>query len=234
MAYIFSKDGSGIWNQRAYLNPISKSFGDGGVSIKGNTAIVGNPPFMQTVGGSVYIYTRDGNNIWTEQTQLSASDGVTSIGYSVSIDGDTVIVGARNNLSGNVPCRESAFIFVRDQGNNWMQRDKLVGIDALGECERGNFGKSVAIDQNAVIIGARSHREPDWFSGTKTGAAYIFVKDQSDNWSQHAMLLDPERTTNDFLFGSSVDVNRGTAIVGQTIEYSNSNSPPVFLWGWKI
>ena len=45
--------------------------------------------------GSAYVYVRS-NGVWSEQQKLTASDGAASdyFGYSVSIDGDTAVIGA--------------------------------------------------------------------------------------------------------------------------------------------
>ena len=50
--------------------------------------------------GSAYVYTRDtagdlASN-WTQVAKLTADDGAASdeFGYSVSIDGDTMVIGA--------------------------------------------------------------------------------------------------------------------------------------------
>ena len=75
----------------------SDSFGYSvSISSDGNTAIVGAYG-DDGYRGSAYIYTRSGST-WTQQTKLTASDGVANdyFGYSVSIssDGNTAIVGA--------------------------------------------------------------------------------------------------------------------------------------------
>ena len=45
--------------------------------------------------GSAYVYVRS-NGVWSEQQKLTASDGAEMIGLaiSVSIDGDTAVIGA--------------------------------------------------------------------------------------------------------------------------------------------
>ena len=45
--------------------------------------------------GSAYVYVRS-NGVWSEQAKLTASDGAEDdyFGISVSIDGDTAVIGA--------------------------------------------------------------------------------------------------------------------------------------------
>ncbi len=68
------------------------------VSINGDRAIVGSwrDDDNDFNSGSAYVYELDGNGNWVE-TKLVASDGAPDdvFGYSVSIDGDRAIVGAR-------------------------------------------------------------------------------------------------------------------------------------------
>ena len=76
------------------------SFGDS-VSISGNTVVVGAPD--ATIGsnsqqGAAYVFTESGSG-WANMTQtakLTASDGAAgdAFGISVSISGNTVVVGA--------------------------------------------------------------------------------------------------------------------------------------------
>jgi hypothetical protein len=48
--------------------------------------------------GSVYVYQPDGNGVYIE-TKLNASEGAEFdlFGYSVAVDGDTIVVGARSD-----------------------------------------------------------------------------------------------------------------------------------------
>ena len=47
------------------------------------------------------MYVRS-NGVWSEQQKLTASDGAQddSFGYSVSIDGDTAVIGAYDDDNG--------------------------------------------------------------------------------------------------------------------------------------
>ena len=88
----------GVWTQQRKLTASDgtgwENFGFS-VSISGNYAIVGarNGDNNGSNSGSVYIYEL---GTWTEQ-KLTASDGASGdeFGYSVSIDGNYAIVGAR-------------------------------------------------------------------------------------------------------------------------------------------
>ena len=66
--------------------------------MSGDTAVVGAQPANDDNGsnsGSAYVFVRTGST-WTEEAKLTASDGAAEdfFGYSVSVSGDTAVVGA--------------------------------------------------------------------------------------------------------------------------------------------
>jgi len=100
-----------------------------------------------------------------EFAKLTASDAAASdqFGQSVSISGDSAIVGATlNDGSG------SAYIFEKVAGI-WTQVAKFTASDAVGS---EFFGVSVSISGDTAIVGAFFDDD----LGFATGSAYIFVK----------------------------------------------------------
>ena len=110
--------------------------------------------------GSAYVFTRDTAGDlasgWTQVAKLTADDGAADdrFGISVSIDGDTVVIGAhadddKGSQSG------SAYVFTRDTAGDlasgWTQVAKLTADDGAADDE---FGISVSIDGDTVVIGA--------------------------------------------------------------------------------
>jgi len=139
------------------------------VSISGDTAIVGahGKDDKGSLSGGAYVFVRDGTT-WSEQQKLTASDGTVNdyFSYSVSISGDTAIVGAhgdddRGSGSG------SAYVFVR-HGTTWSEQQKLRASDGAGS---DYFGSSVSISGDAVIVGAYADDDNVFDSGS----AYVFA-----------------------------------------------------------
>ena len=105
-AYIFVNDGNGNWSQQAKLTADDASedgyFGYS-VSLNGDHAVVGayydddNGSFS----GSAYIFVNNHNGSWSQQAKLTANDGDVgdTFGYSVSINGDHAVVGARTRTT---------------------------------------------------------------------------------------------------------------------------------------
>lgn len=194
------------------------------VSISGNTANVGAP---NTDGagqnsGSTYVFVRTGTT-WMQQTELVAADAADgdNFGGSVSLDGDTAIVGAlRDDDAGSES--GSAYVFVRS-GSTWSQQVKLTASDAAaGE----RFGVSVDVQGDTAIIGA----DLDTGAVAASGSAYVFTRTGSV-WSQQAKVGASDAASADY-FGVSVAIHGTTAVVGAWLDDdagSASGSAYVFI-----
>jgi len=109
----------------------------------------------------------DGTN-WAQEAKLVADDAAAGneFGYSVSISGDTAVVGARGdddngNFSG------SAYVFVFDGTAAWTQEAKLIPSDGA---TFDLFAESVSVSGGAVVVGARGDDD----NGGGSGSAYAF------------------------------------------------------------
>ena len=83
------------------------------VAVSGDTAVIG--AYLDDDGGSssgsAYVFTRSGG-VWSEQQKLTASDAAASdsFGYSVSVSGDTAVIGAYLDDDGG-SASGSAYVF---------------------------------------------------------------------------------------------------------------------------
>ena len=168
-AYIFKRDGTPWIEQQKLLandGAPDDQFGYS-VSISGNYALIG-APYNEDIGyntGAAYIFVRDGNT-WTEQQKLTAQDGGSNDSFEISVDisGDHVIIGALDDYNGTNS--GSAYIFTRDE-TSWIEQRKLTASD--GERDN-NFGRSVCISGDSIIVGANTDDD----NGNNSGSAYIF------------------------------------------------------------
>ncbi|NOZ37308.1 MAG: hypothetical protein GXP11_04425, partial [Gammaproteobacteria bacterium] len=188
------------------------------VSISGNTAIIGAKDDDNSNGtdsGSAYVFVRDpATGSWTQQQKLLASDGTINdwFGRSVSISGDTAIVGAAETNDVG-----SAYVFVRNPATGvWTEQQKLTASDAY---LWDSFGVSVSISGDTAIIGASGD---DYTGGLGSyGAVYVFARNPSTGvWTEQQKLLASDGAAVD-QFGWSVSISGGTLIAG-TI-YHNDN-----------
>jgi hypothetical protein len=91
------------WVQHSHLfadDGSSKDWFGTSVAISGDTVVVGafqdNLSDSQNDAGSAYVFIRAGDSMWSQQDHLVADDAAAndSFGWSVAIDGDTIVVGA--------------------------------------------------------------------------------------------------------------------------------------------
>jgi hypothetical protein len=210
-AYVFTRSGT-TWSQQAELTAsdgaASDSFGYA-VAIDGNTAVVGAPwdNVGATIGqGSAYVFTRSGI-IWSEQQKLTASDGATTdyFGWSVSVSGETAMVGAPYDDVGAYVNQGSAYVYARS-GTTWSEQQKLTASD--GSSGRA-FGCSVAIAGDTAVAGAYHDIVG---ANADQGSAYVFVR-SGTTWSEQQKLTAADGHSGD-LFGCSVALSGDTAVVG--------------------
>ena len=112
---------------------------------------------------------------WTQVAKLTADDGAADdyFGYSVSIDGDTVVIGAHHDDDKGTNSG-SAYVFTRDTAGDlasgWTQVAKLTADDGAADDE---FGISVSIDGDTMVIGALRGRCDT--AGPRTCSPYTFL-----------------------------------------------------------
>ncbi len=176
-AYVFQKV-AGTWTQVAKLTASDAAAGDHfgeSVSISDDTAIVG-AHFDDDVpndSGSAYVFVKPGGG-WsgslTEDAKLTASDAAADdrFGLSVSISGDTAIVGAL--LDDDVPSGSgSAYVFVKP-GGGWADANEDAKLTASDAAALDAFGHSVSISGDTAIVGANGDDD----GGESSGSAYVF------------------------------------------------------------
>ncbi len=203
-AYVFKRSGTS-WVQEAKLTASDAAEGDWfgfSVSVSGDTAVIG--ALVDDDGGrdsgSAYVFKRSGTS-WVQEAKLRASDAGANdqFGFSVSVDGDRVVIGAYGYDDGG----GWAYVFKRS-GTNWVQEAKLTASDA-GAHDR--FGVSVSLSGDTAVIGAYKDDTAGW----KAGAAYVFTR-SGTTWTQEAKLTASDAGAN--YFGFSVSVSGDRAMMG--------------------
>jgi len=216
-SYIFIRNGN-EWALQQKLNSlksgVSASLGYS-VSISSSTALVGVPGDVTASGspvGSAYVFLRTGD-IWNLQQQLMASDAATydSFGQSVSLSGDTALIGSRGSDTAEEYDTGSAYVFYRS-GGVWTQQQKLSPSDASTD---DWFGSSVSVFEDTALVGS-IHDE----SGI--GSAYVFVRNGAI-WSEQQKLVASDGESDDY-FGGSVSLQNNTALVGAHRDDSESGA----------
>lgn len=155
-----------------------------------------------TTFGAVAWYENDGL-AWREQAKLTAPDAAPgdSFGWSVAISGDTIMVGAYADADAGENSG-SVYVYQRS-GSAWNLATKLTGTgpDDL-------FGWSIGLDADTALIGAQGDDE----NGLRAGAAHVYTR-SAGVWSHAAKLLPSDPASED-VFGWSVALSGGTALIG--------------------
>ncbi|NJO82543.1 MAG: integrin, partial [Blastochloris sp.] len=178
-----------------------------------------------------------GSGPLVQQGYLKAfnTDSNDEFGWSVALDGDTLVVsafleaGGTSGVNGdgadNSTQRAGAvYVFVRE-GALWRQQAYL---KASNTDTQDFFGSSVAIDGDTLVVGATVESSRATGVGGDqadnlargSGAAYVFVR-VGGFWRQQAYLKASNTDTEDF-FGSSVAIDGDTVVVGSTGEDSGA------------
>ena len=89
-----------------------------------------------------------------EVAKLLASDAAAgdSFGQSVSVDGDTAVMGAIRDDDGGTDSG-SVYVFIRS-GTTWSQQAKLTASDARAD---ELFGVSVSVSGDTAVMGTHRH-----------------------------------------------------------------------------
>ncbi len=141
-----------------------------------------------------------------EVQKFLASDGAANdqFGFSVALDGDTALVGARLVGGGPVQGPGAAYVFTRDAMGIWTEQVKLVASDAdYGD----RLGHSVALDGDTALVGTH------YDFGSFSGATYVFTRDAMGTWAEQVKLVTSDAAASD-QFGYSVALDGDTALVG--------------------
>ena len=204
-AYVYVSDGAG-WTQQAKLTPSGGGSGERfGISaaLSGDRLAVGADR-AGNGSGAVYVFVRNGT-VWTQEARFSGSDVVVgdAFGSSVSLDGDTLIVGApfkRVPGLGNY-ANGAAYVFTNGAGG-WTQQAK---ITATPNTKGTLFGFSVAVLGDRAVIGAP-------YALTSQGLAYTFTR-SAGTWTQQAQLSAAAGAVGDE-FGWSVALGASSVLIG--------------------
>ena len=182
------------------------------VAVSGDTVVVGAPNSRWSDGrGVVYLFTAPDSG----QTSIPDSIVLTSpsslpgdsFGDSVSISGDTIVVGApseRSESESTWPWSRAgaAYVFTKPAGGwaSTSEASRLSAPEGQGEIY---FGMSVVVSGDTVV------------AGTGSGAAYVFSK-PGGGWADtsESARLTASDVSEDDRFGRSVTVSGDTVVVG--------------------
>jgi trimeric autotransporter adhesin len=246
--YVFIRTGS-TWTQQAYI----KASNSGGldwfgysVSLLGDTLAVGSPWEASSNGnqgdngasgsGAVYVFARNGTT-WTQQAYIKASTigPNDNFGYSVSLSGDTLAVGAPEESSSakgingdqadnNANVSGAVYVLIRT-GTTWTQQ---AYIKASNTDASDWFGSSVSLSGNTLAVGAPwEASNAQGINGdqadngaNQSGAVYVFTR-TGTTWSQQEY-IKASNSIGGTYFGRCLSLSGDTLAVAAPYEASSA------------
>jgi hypothetical protein len=196
------------------------------VGISGDT-VVGSAPHHAVLQrrdqGAAYVFVKPASG-WKDATQtaeLTVIDGAAEDSLSaVAISGDTVAAGVdRHPTAGNVN-QGIAYLFAKPAGG-WTDEFATSELTASDGAAGDQFGLSVAVDGDTVVVGAPSHQ----VGLAHQGAAYVFSRPFGGfgpKTTQTAQLTAADGSNNDN-FGFSVAVSGPDIAVGSPLHQVGNN-----------
>ena len=140
-----------------------------------------------------------------QAAKLTSSDRLADdeFGYSIAVDGTTVVVGARDDDIGANTNQGSVYVFERPPGG-WVTGTETQKLTAADGTDGDRFGAAVAIEGNTIVVGANQLAEAG-----QAGFAYIFEKPAA-TWVQSGKLTAAGGAAGDAL-------GHAVAIEGTTV-----------------
>jgi hypothetical protein len=257
---VYSRDG-GEWVHRAYLKASNTGEGDHfgqalALSADGTTLAVGAPlersksPGIDgdqlddsLYSGAVYMFSlKDG--AWSQQAYIKASNpGFLDVfGFSValSLDGDTLAVGAVNEASAateidgdqsNDAAAGAGAVYVFSRLGQAWQQDAYIKAPNAGENDLFGYSLALSGDGGVLVAGAPnegsgdagSFADPADETGPKSGAVYVFTR-VAGTWT-HRRYLKAPNSRSGYQFGADVALaaDAGTLLIGAPEERSTAS-----------
>lgn len=199
-AFIYQRDGTQSWGRRTFLQPTGMTpFSGFGSAVAASRGVVAVAAPGQAIGGdaragTVIVYEKQGDQFLQQPTaRLTASaPGPTGrFGAGVAIVDDQIVVGDANGLS----------VFEKT-ADEWRLAQEVAStpFPFWDVTSMASFG-------DTVVVGNRF----DDTGGNNSGAAYVFQRDATGQWSNATTLLPDSADSS---FGTGVAIWGDSILVG--------------------
>lgn len=173
---------------------------------------------LTAVALSTFVVPPAAGQVINQDLKLTAPDAAATdwFGYSTDVDNGVIAVGSPSD-DDNGGLSGSAYLF--DAATGALLFKLLPGDGASGD----NFGKTIAISDGIVVIGAPGDDD----NRHNSGSAYLF---EVTTGEQIAKLLPNDGVENDF-FASSIAIDKGVVAIGSAnSDHNGSNSGSAYLF----
>jgi len=197
-AYLFDTSGNLLQTiNNPTPGPMRGDFFADSVAISGNRIVVGayRDDIEAENSGSVYLFDTSGNLLQTINNPTPATED--GFGTSVAISGNYVLISSHRDNTG---ADSAGSVYLFDTSGNLLQT-----FNNPTPVHADEFGKSVSISGNMIVVGAHH----DNTGADSAGSAYLF--DTSGNLLQ--TINNPTPIPNE-QFGHSVSISGNKIVVG--------------------
>jgi len=185
------------------------------VDVDGDRAVIGTPKDdADGIGsntGAAYVFLRNtqtGEWVQEEKLVMQGAAAGDEFGTSVAISGDTIVVGAPlDDVTTGSWLHGSAHVFTLEAGSWDSGVELLTDTPDTSETQYANYGISVDIDGDTLVVGVAYDAE----QGTASGSSFVFER-SGQTWSKVQKLLPGAGADQNF--GWSVAIDQTTIIVG--------------------
>ena len=237
-AYVYTFNGTTWVKTVDIISPNNTQNNNFGCScdIYNNSIVIGsnkenrlvNDTNVQT--GRAYLYTRTGS-VWNVSTPIilnsnsPTEDG--EFGYCCKIYDSNIIIGAPGEKSTTINNCGSVYIYNTNGGSSWSTSP--VKLTSPNSVQNGNFGYSIAISSDNLVIGA-------FGENNSAGAAYLYKYTPTTNWTAITPLkfTSNSQITNNIKFGNSCSIYGNTLIIGCINENNSSGKAYIYTYNGSV
>ncbi|MCX7023735.1 MAG: FG-GAP repeat protein [Spirochaetes bacterium] len=222
--YLFRRTGTNEWDSGSRIDPPDpdgvRIFGQS-VAMSGNRFVVSAEKQGTMDEGIAYVFLIAADGSCTLESELSAPASGLAKRFglsSVTIDGNTVIVGASSDVSGGVQTG-AAYVFRRAGTGSWSPETRL----AAPGTPFGEFGLSVAINGDIAAISDIFDDE----KGEGSGAVHVFRRTGEHSWDGGTKIVAPDGG-KDAEFGVKVAIDGSNLIIGAYLQDGDRGAAYIF------
>ena len=198
---------------RGFFGPYSFAGRGVSISIDGDTAAVGSFGVVELFGWDAM------SNTWAYQRSLTEPAGVSHrFGASVSISGDTLVVGSP---SYEVTRKTGRVSIYERSGNTWTLVKHIVSPNPDSQ-DNLEFGAAVVVRGDVLAVGAPGFQQP--LTGSVRGGR-VFTYLRSGNWDLEQQLA-PQGSEEGDRFGAALALSDTVLAVGAPGDRKTNGSEP--------
>ncbi len=213
---VYCYNGNNNWEMSELFDAVSPQAGDrfgAAIDIHGNMLAIGAPYKENDVGGRAYTYFYSPDGTW-EFDQIKTAANAAGFAASVTLENNTLIVGAQDDIDGNLPqCDINGglvFVYYRE-GGEWVEQKKFC-FSSPNPDINGKFACSLEVDGDILAVGGRQVDMDE----NNTGVVNIYRKDEGgpDNWGLVSTISNPSHIFGEYALGTSVSLYDDIVIAG--------------------